>query len=193
MNPKVDAFIKKAKQWQDELKESRRIVLECGLTEEFKWYQPCYTYHDNIVLILSGFKKYFAISFFKGVLIEDPENILIQPTKNMQAVRHIRFTNVQDIIEFESNLKHYIKLAVEIEKKGLKIEYKKTSDFEIPNELQVKFQDDPKFKKAFNALTQGRQRGYILHFAGAKQSETRVSRIEKSLDKIYAGKGVNER
>lgn len=193
MNPKVDTFISNAKKWQLELTESRRIVLECRLTEDFKWRQPCYTFQNSIVLILSGFKDYFAISFFKGALLKDSENILIQPTENMQAVRHIRFANVQEIVESESILKDYIRKAIEIEKAGLKVEYKKTSEFKIPSELQEKFDSDPKFKTAFEALTQGRQRGYLLHFSSAKQSSTRTARIEKFETKIYAGKGFNER
>ncbi len=193
MIPEVDTFIEKAKQWKDELIESRRIALECGLTEALKWYQPCYCYDGNNVVILSCFKDYYALSFFKGALLEDPVEILVQPTENMQAGRQIRFTDVSQIIEQEEQIKAIIKNAIEVEKKGLKVEFKDTSEFEVPQELLDKFEEDPNYKKAFYALTPGRQRGYLLHFSGAKQSETRAARINRCEDKIYAGKGFNER
>ena len=193
MIPEVDKFIEKAKQWKDELIESRRIVLECGLTEELKWYQPCYTFDGNNVVILSCFKNYYALSFFKGALLDDPNGILVQPTENMQAGRQIRFTDVSQILEREEKIKAIIKNAIEVEKKGLKVEFKDTSEYEIPQELLEKFEEDPAYKKAFYALTPGRQRGYLLHFSGAKQSQTRSDRIDRCEEKIYAGKGFNER
>lgn len=193
MITEVDKFIEKAKDWKDELIESRRIVLECGLKEELKWYQPCYTFDGNNVVILSCFKKYYALSFFKGALLDDPQGILVQPTENMQAGRQIRFTDVSQILEQEDHIKAIIKSAIEVEKKGLKVEFKGTDEFEVPQELLDKFEEDPDYKKAFYALTPGRQRGYLLHFSGAKQSETRAARIDRCEEKIYAGKGFNER
>ncbi len=193
MIPEVDTFIEKAKLWKNELMESRRIVLECGLTEDLKWYQPCYTFDGNNVVILSCFKKYYALSFFKGALLDDPNGILVQPTENMQAGRQIRFTDVSQILEKEKEVKAIIKSAIEVEKKGLKVDFKDTSEYEVPQELLNKFEEDPKYKEAFYALTPGRQRGYLLHFSGAKQSSTRAARIDRCEDKIYAGKGFNER
>ena len=193
MIPEVDTFIEKAKRWKDELIESRRIILECGLEEDLKWYQPCYTFDNNNVVILSCFKDYYALSFFKGALLDDSDNLLVQPTENMQAGRQIRFTDVSQIREQEEQIKAIIKSAIEVEKKGLKVEFKDTSEFEVPQELLDKFEEDPNYKEAFYALTPGRQRGYLLHFSGAKQSETRAARIDRCVDKIYAGKGFNER
>lgn len=193
MIPEVDTFIEKAKQWKDELIESRRIALECGLTEDLKWYQPCYTFDGNNVVILSCFKKYYALSFFKGALLDDPNEILVQPTENMQAGRQIRFNDVSQILEQEDQIKTIIKNAIEVEKKGLKVDFKDTSEYEVPQELLDKFEEDPNYKEAFYALTPGRQRGYLLHFSGAKQSSTRAARIDRCEDKIYAGKGFNER
>lgn len=193
MISEVDTFIEKAKLWKDELIESRRIALESGLTEALKWYQPCYTFDGNNVMILSCFKNYYALSFFKGALLDDPDGILVQPTENMQAGRQIRFSDVSQIIEQEDQIKAIIKSAIEIEKKGLKVDFKETSEFEVPQELLDKFEEDPDYKKAFYALTPGRQRGYLLHFSGAKQSSTRATRIDRCEDKIYAGKGFNER
>ena len=193
MNPQVDEFLDKAKNWPKELRQLRQYLLESDLTEEIKWYQPCYTYEGANVIILSAFKDYCALSFFKGVLIEDPENNLIQPTKNMQAGRHLRFTDLQEIIDQESLIREYIQRAIDVEKAGLTVEYKQTSEFDMPVELQEKLHEDPDFNKAFNALTPGRQRGYILHFSGAKQSKTRIDRIERCTPKIFAGKGFNER
>lgn len=193
MIPEVDTFIEKAKQWKDELIESRRIALECGLTEDLKWYQPCYTFDGNNVVILSCFKKYYALSFFKGALLDDPNEILVQPTENMQAGRQIRFNDVSQILEQEDQIRTIIKNAIEIEKKGLKVDFKDTSEYEVPQELLDKFEEDPNYKEAFDALTPGRQKGYFIHFSGAKQSSTRAARIDRCEDKIYAGKGFNER
>ncbi len=193
MNPKIDAFIDKAKQWKEELRESRRIVLDCGLTEELKWYQPCYCYNGTNVLILSCFKEYFALAFFKGVLLKDDAGILVQPTENMQAVRQLRFKSVEEILEKESAIRTYIQNAIEVEKAGLKVELKSTKEFDMPEELVERLETDSAFKEAFEALTPGRQRGYILYFSGAKQSKTREDRIEKAFARILEGKGWNER
>ncbi len=183
----------KVKTWQAELIKLREIVLATELTEELKWKQPCYTFEGSNILIVSAFKDYAFISFFKGVLMKDPNDVLIAPTENIQSARQIRFTDIQQIVAQEAVLKAYIAEAIEVEKSGAKIEPKKTSDFEVPEELQAKFAEDPVFETAFEALTPGRQRGYLLYFAGAKQSATRASRIEKAMPKIFEGKGWNER
>jgi len=183
----------KVHNWTEELKQLRAIVLDCGLTEEHKWSVPCYTFDGNNVLLMSAFKDYCSLSFFKGSLLKDPDNILYQPTKNSQASRLIRFTSVQDVVELEPMVRAVIHNAIEVEKAGLEVAYKETSDFEVPDELQHKLDEDPEYKAAFEALTPGRQRGYLLYFAGAKQSKTRVSRIEKYRQKILDGKGVHER
>jgi uncharacterized protein YdeI (YjbR/CyaY-like superfamily) len=183
----------KVKTWQAELIKLREIVLATELTEELKWKQPCYTFEGSNILMVSAFKDYAFISFFKGVLMKDPNDVLIAPTENIQSARQIRFTDIQQIVAQEAVLKAYIAEAIEVEKSGAKIEPKKTSDFEVPEELQAKFAEDPVFETAFEALTPGRQRGYLLYFAGAKQSATRASRIEKAMPKIFEGKGWNER
>jgi uncharacterized protein YdeI (YjbR/CyaY-like superfamily) len=193
MNSNVDTILDKAKNWKEELKLLRQYLLYSELTEEIKWYQPCYTYDGSNVVILSGFKEYCALSFFKGVLMNDPDNALIQPTENMQAGRHLRFTSIEEIEDQKDLIKKYLKEAIEVEKKGLKVEFKKTSEFDMPEELEEKLAEDPEFKEAFEALTPGRQRGYILHFSGAKQSKTRIARIERCVPKIFEGKGHNER
>ncbi len=206
LNPKVDDYLArgcgrcplfdttdcKVHNWNAELVELRRIVLESGLKEEVKWSIPCYTYEGGNVVIVTAWKKYCALDFFKGVLLKDPHNILVQQTKNIQAARLIPFTDVDRILEKETILKAYIQEAIEVEKAGLKVQYKETSDFDMPDELQDKFDDDPAFKRAFEALTPGRQRGYLLHFSGAKQSTTRISRIEKCVPKIFEGKGFHD-
>lgn len=169
----------------------REIVLSCGLTEELKWYQACYTFQNSNVVIISGFKEYCALNFFKGALLQDPNGILIQPTENVQAGRQIRFTNVQEIIEMEPILKAYVQNAIEVEKAGLKAE-KKNTELAIPEELQNMFTEVPELKTAFEALTPGRQRAYVLHFSQPKQSKTREARIEKYMQQILAGKGMND-
>jgi uncharacterized protein YdeI (YjbR/CyaY-like superfamily) len=206
MNPKVDTYLSegcgrcnlyrtpqcKVNTWIKELKQLREIVLECGLHEEFKWSQPCYTFQNNNLLLVTAFKEYAALAFFKGVLLKDPKGILVAPGKSSQSVRQVRLTNSKDIIEMESILKAYIFEAIEVEKNGLKVEFKKNPE-PVPQELQKKFDDDPAFKTAFKALTPGRQRGYILHFSAPKQSKTREARIEKCIEQILIGKGFNER
>jgi len=176
----------------------RRISLGCGLTEELKWGKPCYTFpaaagrHDSNVVIIQGFKEYCALLFPKGVLLKDPERILIQQTENVQAARQIRFTSVPEIVRMKAILRAYIKEAIEVEKAGLEVTYKKTSEFKMPEELRTRFDEDPGIEKAFKALTPGRQRAYILYFSGAKQSKTRESRIEKCMPRILNGKGLND-
>jgi len=192
MNPKVDAFIDRAKQWQKEYEKLRAIILDCGLTEEFKWGNPCYTFEGKNIVIMHGFKEYCALLFVKGALLKDPDGILIQQTENVQSARQIRFTNVREAVGVRSILKSYIKEAIEIEKAGLKVNFKKASEFAIPEEFQNKLDDNPKLKKAFYALTPGRQRGYLLYFAAAKQAKTRESRIEKYEQHILKGMGLND-
>jgi len=193
MNPKVDKFIRNAKTWQEEFKQLRMILLDSGLTEEFKWGKPCYTLEGSNIVLIHGFKDYCAMLFHKGALLSDAAGILVAQTKNTQATRQIRFTDVDEIVEMEHILKAYVKAAIEIEQAGLEIEYKDTSEFEFPEELQQKFDENPDLKDAFEALTPGRQRGYLLHFSGAKQSKTRISRIEKNMQKIFDGKGLTDR
>lgn len=192
MNARVDEFFKKAKEWRKEFDQLRKVCLDCGLTEELKWGKPCYTYQESNIVLIHGFKEYCALLFFKGALLKDPNGILIQQTENVQAARQIRFTNVQQIVEMQSVLKSYIKEAIEVEKAGLEVSYKKTSEFAIPQEFQNKLDDSRALKNAFNALTPGRQRGYVLYFSAAKQSKTREARVEKCLPQILEGKGLND-
>jgi len=191
-NPKVDAVLRQAKNWQEELQTLRTIVLDCGLTEELKWYQPCYTCEGRNIVLIHGFKEYCALLFFKGVLLKDPKGILIQQTENVQAGRQIRFTNVREIVKMKAVLKAYIHEAIEVEKAGLKVKLKKTADFNIPEEFQTKLDESPALKTAFRALTPGRQRGYLFYFSQAKKSETRAARVEKSMQRIFDGKGFDE-
>jgi uncharacterized protein YdeI (YjbR/CyaY-like superfamily) len=192
MNRKVDGFLRKTKQWKEEFEQLRPIILDCGLTEDIKWMHPCYMYEEKNIVLMHGFKDYCALLFHKGALLKDPHGILIQQTENVQAARQIRFTNVQEIIEMESILKDYIHEAIEVEKAGLKVELKKHTEFIIPEELQYKFDDTPALKTAFEALTPGRQRAYILYFSKPKQSKTRESRVEKYMQQILDGKGLND-
>ena len=189
MNPKVDGYLRKAKRWQKEMEQLRRISLGCGLTEELKWGKPCYTFQDSNVVIIQGFKDFCALLFCKGALLNDPNGILKK--FGWQAARRIPFTNVREIVEMEPILKAYIHEATEAEKAGLKVTYKKNPE-PIPEELQNKLDEVPALKTAFNALTPGRQRGYILYFSGAKQSKTRESRVEKCMPPILKGKGLND-
>jgi uncharacterized protein YdeI (YjbR/CyaY-like superfamily) len=189
-NPKVDVFIRKAKKWQKEFKKLRTIVLDCGLTEELKWYQPCYTFQGSIVLLISGFKEYCALAFFKGALLKDAKGILIRPGENSQSVRQIRFTNVREIVEMEPVLKAYIQEAIEAQRAGLKV--KKNTKLILPEEFQNKLVEIPALKIAFDALTPGRRRAYVLYFSTAKQSKTRESRIEKCMQQILNGKGFRD-
>jgi uncharacterized protein YdeI (YjbR/CyaY-like superfamily) len=192
MNPKVDFFFSKAKQWQEEFEKLRMIVLDCGLTEELKWGCPCYTFQKSNIVLIHGFKDYCALLFFKGALLKDPKGILIQQTKNVQAARQIRFTSVQEIVKLKPTLRAYIKEAMEVEKAGLKVNLKKTAEFTVPEEFQNKLAEIPALKRAFAALTPGRQRGYILYFSAPKQSKTRQSRVEKSMRQILLGKGLDD-
>ncbi len=190
--PSVDAFFQKAKKWKPEIELLREIVLETPLTEELKWYQPCYTYDGNNVVIIGGFKEYCVLSFFKGALLKDEKSILIQPTENMQAVRQLRFTNTDEIKKQKTLIKKYLKDAIEIEKQGLKVDMKKSREFDLPEELLAQFANNPALEKAFKALTTGRQRAYSLFFSAAKQSLTRIARIEKNISRILEGKGLND-
>lgn len=192
MNPKVDFFFSKAKRWQEEFKKLRMIVLDCGLTEELKWGKPCYTFQENNIVLIHGFKEYCALLFFKGALLKDAKGILIQQTENVQAARQIRFTQVREIVQMKPILKAYIKEAIEVEKAGLRVDYKKTSEFIVPEEFQKKLDELPALRTAFEALTPGRQRAYILYFSAPKQSKTRESRVEKWLRPILNGKGLND-
>lgn len=192
MNPKVDFFFNKAEKWQEAFERLRKIVLYCGLNEELKWGVPCYTYQKNNIVLIHGFKEYCALLFHKGVLLNDSQGILIQQTEHVQAARQIRFTHVQEIIELESVLKTYIYEAVEVEKAGLKVDMKKTTEFKLPEEFQHKLDEIPALKAAFEALTPGRQRAYLLHFSTPKQSKTRASRVEQYIPQILNGKGLND-
>ncbi|MCM3166200.1 YdeI/OmpD-associated family protein [Peribacillus frigoritolerans] len=191
-NPKVDEFLGKAKKWKEEYETLRNIVLDCELTEEFKWMHPCYTFENKNIVLIHGFKEYCALLFHKGALLQDAHGLLIQQTENVQGARQIRFTNVQEIVATESILKAYIHEAIEVEKAGLEVEFKKNEEFIIPEELHNKFDNNPALKTAFEALTPGRQRAYILYFSQAKQSKTRESRIEKCMQKILDGKGLKD-
>ena len=192
MNPKVDFYFDKAKKWQQELEQLRMIVLDCGLTEELKWGCPCYTLNGNNIVLIHAFKDYCALLFFKGALLNDANNILIQQTENVQAARQIRFTSHVQIVEMKAIIKTYIFEAIEAEKAGLKVEMKKTTQFTMPDEFQHKLDSIPALKTAFEALTPGRQRAYLLHFSQAKQAKTREERVEKYIPKILSGKGLDD-
>ena len=191
-NPAVDWYFTKAEKWQEEIEEMRTLALACGLNEELKWGCPCYTYNGNNIVLIHVFKNYCAYLFFKGALLQDAKCILIQQTKNVQAARQIRFTTLKEITEKKALLKAYIFEAIEVEKAGLKVELKKTEEYAVPEELKKKLDKVPALKKAFNALTPGRQRGYLFYFSQAKQAKTRDDRIEKCIPKIMAGKGFND-
>lgn len=192
VNPKVDEFLSNAKKWQEEYSVLRNIVLDCELTEDFKWMHPCYTLENKNIVLIHGFKEYCALLFHKGALLKDAHGILIQQTENVQAARQIRFTNVQEIVAMETIIKDYINEAIEVEKAGLEVPMKEHKEYIIPEELQNKFNEIPALKTAFEALTPGRQRAYILYFSQPKQSKTRVSRIEKYTQQILDGKGLND-
>jgi uncharacterized protein YdeI (YjbR/CyaY-like superfamily) len=192
MNPKVDFYFSKATKWQKEYEKLRKIVLDCGLEEELKWGCPCYTYQESNIVLIHGFKEYCALLFFKGALLNDTNGILVQQTENVQAARQIRFTNVKEIAGMEAILKAYIFEAIEAEKAGLKVELKKTTEFNMPEEFQIRLDKKPALKKAFEALTPGRQRAYLLYFSAPKQAKTRESRVEKSVEQILNGKGLND-
>ncbi len=192
MNSKVDWFFDKDSKWQEEYSELRTIVLSCGLTEDLKWGCPCYTVEKSNTVLIHGFKNYCALLFMQGALLTDPKGILVQQTENVQSTRQIRFTNIQAILESKSTIEAYIKEAIEIAKAGLKVELKKTNEYKIPDEFQIVLDDMPELKKAFQSLTPGRQRGYLLYFSAPKQVKTREARIEKYLQKILEGKGLED-
>lgn len=192
MNPKVDFYFIKAKQWQKEFETLRSIVLDCQLTEELKWGNPCYTFEKKNIVLIHGFKDYCALLLFKGALLKDPKGILVQQTENVQSARQIRFTNVQEIVKLKATLKAYIYEAVKVEEAGLKVDFKKTSDFEVPEEFQSKLDKSRALKNAFSSLTPGRQRAYLFYFSSAKQSKTRAARVEKYIDQIMDGRGLDD-
>ena len=192
MNPKVDFYFNKAKKWQEEFEALRMIVLDCGLTEELKWGCPCYTFEKRNIVLIHGFKEYCALLFVKGALLKDPKGILIQQTENVQSARQVRFTSAREIVKMKGTLKAYIREAIAAEKSGLKVSLKKTSEFAMPEEFKTKLDEVPALKKAFKALTQGRQRGYLLYFSQPKQSKTRQARVEKSVPQILNGRGLND-
>ncbi|MBB6022098.1 uncharacterized protein YdeI (YjbR/CyaY-like superfamily) [Paenibacillus sp. JGP012] len=191
-NPKVDAYLSKIKTWKEESVKLREILLDCDLTEDYKWMHPCYTLNGKNVVLIHGFKEYCAIMFLKGSLLKDPHGILIQQTNNVQGGRQIRFTDLEQIIEQEDILKAYIREAIEVEQAGLKVEKKEVEQFAVPEELQQQFDANPAFQAAFEALTPGRQRAYLYHFSQPKQSKTKTSRIEKCMQPIMEGKGLND-
>jgi uncharacterized protein YdeI (YjbR/CyaY-like superfamily) len=193
MNAKVDAFISKEKKWQQEFEKLRMIILDCGLVEELKWGVPCYTFQKSNIVLMHGFKEYCALLFVKGALLQDTGDLLIQQTENVQAARQVRFTNLQEIVELEPMLKAYIHEAVEVEIAGLQVNYKKTAEYSIPEEFQKKLDENPALETAFDALTPGRQRAYLLYFSAPKQSKTREARVEKYIQQILIGKGLNDR
>jgi uncharacterized protein YdeI (YjbR/CyaY-like superfamily) len=192
MNPKVNWFFDKDTPWKESYEKLRSVVLDCGLTEELKWGCPCYTINKKNVVLIHGFKEYCALLFHKGALLKDKAGILIQQTENVQSARQIRFKGVHDVVKLERSLRTYIHEAVEVEKAGLKVALKKPSGFRMPEEFALKLKSLPALKKAFHALSPGRQRGYLLYFSAAKQSKTRAARIEKNVDRIMAGKGLDD-
>ena len=192
MNPKVDAYFSNAKKWQKELRKLRRILLDCQLTEELKWGKPCYAFDNRNMIVILPLKEHCALLFFKGALLKDPNGILIKAGENTEAGRQIRFTNIREIVEMEAVLKAYIHEAIEVEKAGLKVNFKKITELKIPEEFQKQLDEIPALKTAFDALTLGRQRGYIFYFSAPKQSKTRESRVEKCMQQILDGKGLND-
>lgn len=201
-NPRVDFYFKKAGRWQQEFEMLRTIILDTGLNEELKWGCPCYTFGTHLpkqqrrqeanIVLIHGFKDYCALLFFKGALLKDPKGLLIQQTENVQSARQIRFTNLPEIVKMEGMLKSYIHEAIEVEKKGLKVDLKKTSDFKMPLEFQKRLKQSAALKTAFKALTPGRQRAYLFYFSQPKLSGTREARVEKSIQQILAGKGLDD-
>lgn len=191
-NPKVEFFFTKEKRWPEEIKKMRAIALDSGLSEELKWGCPCYVLEENNIILIHTFKEYCAFLFFKGALLKDPKRILIQQTQNVQAARQIRFTSVKEVINKKSILKSYINEAIKVEKSGLKVKFKKTAEFNMPEEFRKQLSKNSALKTAFEALTPGRQRGYLLYFSAAKQSQTREDRIEKCTGKILDGVGLND-
>lgn len=192
MNPKVDAFLSRARKWRKEFEKLRAIVLGCGLTEDFKWMHPCYTIEGKNIVVIHGFKEYCALLFFKGALLKDPKGILVRQTENVQSGRQVRFTDVREIVKLEPTLREYVFEAVEVERAGLKVQLKKTTDYKIPEEFKTRLKANPALKAAFDGLTPGRQRAYLFYFSQAKQSKTRAARVEKYLPQILDGKGMND-
>jgi uncharacterized protein YdeI (YjbR/CyaY-like superfamily) len=192
MNPKVDQYLSKAKNWQEEMEQLRTIILDCGFTEDLKWGKPCYSFQDTNLVIVQPFKEYCALMFFNGALLNDPKGILVKPGENTQAGRQIRYTSLNEITKQKATLKAYLYEAIEVVKAGLKVTLKKTSDYEIPEEFKSKLKSMPALKKAFESLTSGRQKAYLLHFSAAKQSKTREARIESYVSKILSGKGIGD-
>jgi uncharacterized protein YdeI (YjbR/CyaY-like superfamily) len=191
-NPKVDWYFDKAGKWQEEVLKLRTIILDCGLAEELKWGKPCYTLNRNNIVLIHTFKDYCALLFMKGALLKDPKKVLIQQTENVQSARQIRFTNLREIVKQESAIKAYVKEAIKVEKAGLEVEFKKTEKFPVAAEFQIQLNRNPALRTAFEALTPGRQRGYLLYFSGAKQSKTREARVEKCIPQILDGLGLND-
>ena len=191
-NPKVDAYLARAGQWREEFEALRAIILDCGLIEDLKWGHPCYRLQKANIVLIHGFKDYCALLFFKGALMKDPSSILVQQTENVQAARQIRFTDAGEIARMANVLKSYVHEAIEVEKAGLKVDFRKTAEFSVPEEFRSKLDEDAALKTAFEALTPGRQRAYILHFSAPKQSKTRMSRIENCIPRILEGKGLND-
>ncbi|HET6256430.1 MAG TPA: DUF1801 domain-containing protein [Puia sp.] len=192
MNPKVDKFLGRAQKWQKEMEKLRKIALECGLTEELKWGKPCYTSEGKNIIVIQGFKEYCALLFLKGYLLNDPDGILIKTGENTVVGRQIRFTAVREIVRLEATLKTYIYQAIEVERSGVKPAVKKEPKLNIPEEFQTRLDKTPTLKKAFNALSPGRQKAYVIYFSAPKQSKTRETRIEKCMRQILAGKGLND-
>ena len=192
MNTKVDVYLSKAKKWQEELTKLRMIILDCQLTEELKWGKPCYTFQKSNIVLIIPLKEYCALMFCKGALLNDANGILIKPGENTQAGRWIKFTSVREIVEMETILKAYIYEAIEAEKAGLKVNFKKNTGLIFPEEFHNKLDENPALKTAFDALTPGRQRAYNLYLSAPKQSKTRESRVEKCMQQILNGKGLND-
>jgi uncharacterized protein YdeI (YjbR/CyaY-like superfamily) len=192
MNPKVDQYLTKTKNWQKETETLRMILLSCGLTEDIKWGKPCYSINGTNLFVIQGFKEYFALLFLKGILLKDPDNILVKTGENARIGRQARFKNVQEIIKLEPILKKYIQQAIELEKAGVKVDPKQDAELIFPEEFQSKLDEDSALQTAFNKLTPGRQKQYNMHFSAAKQSQTRKSRIEKAIPQIINGKGLND-
>ncbi len=193
LNPKVDKFLNRTEKWHEEFTKLREIILDCGLKEDLKWGVPSYSFENKNIVLIHGFNEYCAILFHKGVLLKDPDQILIIQSENVQSARQVRFTNTQQILKLEPIIKKYINEAIDVEKAGLKVEFKKTEEFNMPEEFKEFLAEMPELKTAFEVLTPGRQRGYLLHFSAPKQSKTRVARIEKSIQQIFEGKGLMDK
>lgn len=192
MNPKVDTFLNNLTSWQPELSRLCELIIDCGLTEDYKWMHPCYTYNSKNIVLIHGFKEYCGLLFYKGALLKDPYDVLVQQTENTQSARQIRFTSLSEIEDLRRTIKEYIFEAIEVEKAGLKIKKKETADFDMPEELSEKFNELPDFEKAFKKLTLGRQRGYLLNFSKPKQVNTRKSQIERNIERILDGYGIHD-